>query len=45
MTLIDREVPLARVAATCGFADQAHMTREFRTLAGTTPSARRDEGT
>jgi AraC-like DNA-binding protein len=29
--------PLGRVAATAGFADQAHLTREVRDLAGTTP--------
>lgn len=28
---------LALVAARCGFADQAHMTREWERLAGTTP--------
>jgi len=32
-------VNLARVAADCGYHDQAHMAREFRALAGTTPSA------
>jgi AraC-like DNA-binding protein len=30
--------PLAAVAADTGFADQAHLTREFRALAGCTPS-------
>ncbi|SEN47222.1 helix-turn-helix domain-containing protein [Nonomuraea pusilla] len=29
--------PIARVAAHCGFYDQAHMNREFRVLGGTTP--------
>ncbi|MFH7596436.1 AraC family transcriptional regulator [Streptomyces racemochromogenes] len=30
-------VDLAGIAATCGFYDQAHLTREFRALAGLTP--------
>jgi AraC-like DNA-binding protein len=25
------------IAAECGFADQSHLTRVFRKLAGTTP--------
>ncbi|WP_330261186.1 helix-turn-helix domain-containing protein [Streptomyces sp. NBC_00539] len=37
--LLAREgVNLAEVTATCGFYDQAHLNREFRDLAGTTPA-------
>lgn len=32
-------VGLAQIAAECGYADQAHLTREWRQLAGQTPSA------
>lgn len=31
--------PLADVAAMTGYADQSHLTREFASLAGTTPAA------
>ncbi len=31
--------PLARLAAECGFADQAHLSREFTALAGVPPTA------
>ena len=30
-------VELAGIAADCGYADQAHMVREFRELAGNSP--------
>jgi AraC-like DNA-binding protein len=30
---------LARIAAVCGYSDQAHLTNEFQTLARTTPAA------
>ena len=35
--------PLAEVAHTCGYADQAHLSREVRDLTGTTPSRLRRE--
>jgi AraC-like DNA-binding protein len=32
-------VSLAWLAYDCGYADQSHLNREFRELAGTTPAA------
>lgn len=32
------DLDLAAVAATCGYADQSHLVREFQALAGTSPS-------
>ena len=31
--------PIARVALDCGFADQSHLTRVFRSFVGITPGA------
>ncbi|MDH6579924.1 AraC family transcriptional regulator [Kitasatospora sp. MAP5-34] len=43
-----RDLNLAGISAACGFYDQAHLSREFRALAGTTPgrmaAGRRVEG-
>jgi AraC family transcriptional regulator len=40
MSLIKRrELPLAQVAVECGFHDQAHLTKVFRRVIGTTPGA------
>lgn len=35
---------LSEIAMTAGYADQAHFTREFRALTGTTPGVYRDRG-
>jgi AraC-like DNA-binding protein len=37
------DLPLAQVAADCGFCDQSHMTRDFRTLISRTPLQVRSE--
>jgi AraC family transcriptional regulator len=39
--LLETNLPIARIAADCGFADQSHLTRLFRTYMGTTPAAYR----
>ncbi|MCG2599473.1 AraC family transcriptional regulator [Achromobacter insuavis] len=36
-------LPLARLAADAGYADQAHLSREVRALCGMTPSALREQ--
>lgn len=43
--LEDRDASLPDIAAMAGFADQAHLTRIFRKVVGTTPAAwKRDHG-
>lgn len=44
-SLLDSGLPLAEIAVGCGFADQSHMTREFRKLIGMTPRAYRQQRT
>lgn len=41
--LKEGNTPLAAVAIRVGFADQAHLTRVFRKIVGTTPGAWRRE--
>jgi AraC-like DNA-binding protein len=40
--LLASALPLARIAAECGFADQSHMTRLFRRQHGVTPGKYRN---
>jgi AraC-like DNA-binding protein len=35
--LLDAGTPLAQAAAVCGFADQSHMTRQFKRAYGLSP--------
>ena len=38
------DMPLAEIARVCGFADQSHLTRAFRTRYGVTPGEAREGG-
>jgi AraC-like DNA-binding protein len=40
--LIDRGVPVADAAASCGFADQSHLNRHFKRILGFTPGRYRN---
>src|SRR6266567_3518429 len=43
LLLKERDVPLAQIAAACGFTDQSHLTQVFKRHVGLTPRAyRRD---
>lgn len=41
--LVDTRESIAAIAQRCGFADQSHLTREFRRVTGSTPAAYRAE--
>lgn len=41
--LVDTRESIAGIALCCGFADQSHLTREFRRVTGLTPGAYRDK--
>ncbi len=42
-TLLTTHLPLAEIALACGFHDQAHFTRVFRAVTGTTPARYRSK--
>ncbi len=41
----DRDIGWAELADRCGYADQAHLVREFKSLSGTTPTSASREAT
>ena len=41
--LVDTRESIASIAQRCGFADQSHLTREFRRVTESTPAAYRSE--
>jgi len=42
--LVNGSLPLADIAARCGFADQSHLTKAFRRVLGVTPGSLRPGG-
>jgi AraC-like DNA-binding protein len=36
--MLGSDAPLSEIAMNCGFADQAHFSRQFRRMMGSTPS-------
>jgi len=41
--MLEGDAPLSEIAMNCGFADQAHFSRQFRRMMGATPSTWRRE--
>jgi AraC-like DNA-binding protein len=41
--LVDTREPIADIGLRCGFADQSHLTREFRRVTGLTPGTYREK--
>jgi transcriptional regulator GlxA family with amidase domain len=40
--LLQQAMPVSEVGFVCGYADQAHLTREFRKRLGVTPAKYRE---
>jgi transcriptional regulator GlxA family with amidase domain len=41
--MLSSDAPLSEIAINCGFADQAHFSRQFRRTMGDTPNTWRRE--
>lgn len=39
LRLMAADLPVAGIAAECGFSDQAHLNREFKSMIGRTPAS------
>ena len=40
--LLQSDIPIAEIGFVCGYADQAHLTREFNKRVGVTPAKYRE---